>query len=315
MKKLIICFVVIVLTKVLFATEFSVYEANYPNVKDYNVNIDEAALVVHPRGNFVEMNLYVTVSYDFESWFFKNYNELEFLWKFSLPEHAIMHEFWIWFGDSIMSAEVLDKWTAELIFSDVSSPIRNPGLLTQSKANRDGQVEYNLRLFPIKRDEQKRFKIQYLLPGRPSVEAMRAWLPTTQLFSEKSKNIDQLRIIYKYYDAPYEPTIVGTDVLSSISSPKDSAWVIGIPLEYDQFVELILPSPIRNQFYFSQYKYNGENFYHLAVYPPEESGAEKKPRNILIVVDFNRMNTDGLDGEFLLSYLKETIQQAFSELE
>ena len=148
----------------LFATSFSVYEANYPNVKDYNVNIDEATLVVHPRGNFVEMNIYMTISYDFNSWFFKNYDELEFQWQFSLPEHAIMHEFWIWFGDSIMSATVLDKWTAELLFSDVSTPVRNPGLLTQSSANRDGLVSYNLRLFPIKRNEKKRFKTQYLLP-------------------------------------------------------------------------------------------------------------------------------------------------------
>ena len=61
-----------------FAGDFSVYEANYPNVKDYNINVDEATLVVHSRGNFIEMNLYMTVSYDFESWFFKNYNELDY---------------------------------------------------------------------------------------------------------------------------------------------------------------------------------------------------------------------------------------------
>ena len=128
MKKLITTIIVLMITiHQLSAGDFSVYEANYPDVKDYNVNIDEATLVIHPRGNFIEMNLYITVSYDFNSWFFKNYNELEFLWEFSLPEHAILHDFWLWFGDSIMSAHVLDKWTAELLFSDVSSAVRNPG--------------------------------------------------------------------------------------------------------------------------------------------------------------------------------------------
>jgi len=312
MKKYIILLIIILCANSLLAGDFSVYEANYPGVKDYNVNIDEATLVVHPQGNFIEMNLYMTVSYDFTSWFFKNYNELEFLWEFSLPEHAIMHEFWVWFGDSIMSAEVLDKWTAELLFSDVSSAVRNPGLLTQSKADRNGQVDYKLRLYPITRNEKKRFKIQYLLPGRPTVESIRAWLPTSQLISTKSPGIDSLRIIYKYDDISTEPEIVGTEIISKEYSPKDTAWIITIPLEFDQFVELVLPSPIKDNYYFSTFKQNEEYFYHLAVYPPEVQRQEG-PRNILIVIDFNRFNTNGLDGEFLISHLKETVQQAFTE--
>lgn len=63
MKKII--FILVILMTIAhqnLAGDFSVYEANYPGVKDYNVNVDEATLVVHPRGNFIEMNLYLTVS-------------------------------------------------------------------------------------------------------------------------------------------------------------------------------------------------------------------------------------------------------------
>ncbi len=313
MKKLLIIIIFLMITiHQLMAGNFSVYEANYPGVKDYNVNIDEATLVIHPRGNFIEMNLFMTVSYDFNSWFFKNYNELEFLWEFSLPEHAIMHDFWVWFGDSIMAAEILDKWTAELLFSDVSSPVRNPGLLTQSSPNRDGQVAYRLRLFPIVRNEKKRFKIQYLLPARPTVESVRAWLPTTQLVSQKSPGIDSLKIIYKYESNAIEPEIVGTNVLSSVHYSSNKAWVISIPLEFDQFVELILPSPIQDKYYFSTFEQNGQKYYHFAAYPPVIPKGQN-PRHVLIVIDFNRYNTQDLDGEFLLSYLKESLQQAFNE--
>ncbi|NOY60404.1 MAG: hypothetical protein GXO75_15950, partial [Calditrichaeota bacterium] len=312
MKKYIFFCLISFCINSLFAATFSVYEANYPGVKDYNVNIDEATLVVHPRGNFVEMNLYMTVSYDFDSWFFKNYNELEFLWQFSLPEEAIMHEFWLWSGDSIMSAQVLDKWTAELLFNDVSSPVRNPGLLTQSKPNRDGIVNYDLKLFPMKRNEKKRFKIQYLLPARPTVESMRVWLPTTQIISEKGPGIDSLKIIYYYDRNPAEPGIVGTEVISKKQPSAHSLWLITIPLEYDQFVEMTLPSPIKNEFYFSTFEQNGEHFYHLATYPPEVPKSAK-PRHILILIDFNRFNTSGLNGELLLSSLKETIQKALSD--
>ncbi len=187
MKKLLYILFLIYLTKIN-ATEFSVYEANYPNVKDYNVNIDETILVIRPVGNYVEVNLNMTVSYDFKSWFFKNYNELEFRWQFNLPQDAIVHEFWYWEGDSIIEAKVLDKWTAELLFSNVSNPVRNPGLLTQSYASYDGQVTHELRLFPIKRNEKRKFKIQYLLPGRPTGDNLRIWLPMTQLISEKTPN-------------------------------------------------------------------------------------------------------------------------------
>lgn len=294
------------------ATEFSVYEANYPNVKDYNVNIDEATLIIHPEGAYVEMNLYMTVSYDFNSWFFKNYNELEFLWQFNLPEDAIIHQLWYWMGDSIIQADIMDKWTAELLFNDVSNPVRNPGLLTQSFPNA-GQVAYQLKLYPIMRNEKRRFKIQYLLPGRPTGDKLRVWLPMTQLVSDKTPGIDKLKILYKYNSEPYEPKIIGTNVLSSKNNTELQAWETEIPVNYNQFVELELPSPVINSKPFlSTYTQGDQSFYHLAVNPPDAPKISR-PRNVLFVIDFNRYNTDNLDGDFLLSYLKESLLQAFDE--
>jgi len=168
MKKLILIYMIFCLSAV-YGGEYSVYEANYPNVKDYNVNVDNSSIEVFPRGNFIELNVYMTVSYDFNSWFFKNYNELEFEWLFSLPEHAIMSDFELWItDDSSVSATVMDKWTAELLFSDVSTPVRHPGLLTQSSPTREGKVNYDLKIFPIKRNEKRKFRIQYLIPGLDS---------------------------------------------------------------------------------------------------------------------------------------------------
>ncbi len=312
MRKLIIYIIFFTAVVSVKATEFSVYEANYPNVKDYNVNIDEATLVIHPEGAYVEINLYMTVSYDFNSWFFKNYNELEFLWQFNLPEDAIVHQFWYWEGDSIIQADIMDKWTAELLFSDVSNPVRNPGLLTQSFP-KAGQVTYQLRLFPIMRNEKRRFKIQYLLPGRPTGDKIRVWLPMTQLVSDKTPGIDKLKILYKYNSEPYEPKIIGTNVLSSKNNTELQAWETEIPVNYNQFVELELPSPVKNNKPFlSTYTQGDQSFYHLAVNPPDAPKISR-PRNVLFVIDFNRYNTNNLDGDFLLSYLKESLLQAFNE--
>lgn len=295
------------------STRFSVYEANYSGVRDDNINIEESTVVIHPRGNYFEINVYMSISYDFDSWFFKNYNELEYMWEFSLPEEAIMDEFWIWFGDSVMEAEIMDKWTAEALFNDVSTPVRNPGLLTQSSPRGNGLVDYELRLFPVMRNETKRYKIQYLVPARPFEGALRLWLPSTQLVSENTLPMDQLRILYKYDANNEEPRIIGTDVLSATHFADKKTWEIFTPLEQDQFIEMTVPTQLANtDFYFTTSNQNDEKFYHFAVNPPEVP-LVKEPRNILFIIDFNRVNTNGLDGEYLMTFLKETIHRSLDE--
>ncbi len=311
MKKRLCLLIVFFLTAEVFGGDFSVYEANYPGVKDYNVKVDTAKLFIVPRGAYIEMNLELTVSYAFKSWFFKNYTELEFLWDFTLPDQASMSDFWISYEDTLLQARMLDRWTAELLFSEVSSPVRNPALLTQSFPDREGQVQYQLRLYPMMRNEKRKFKIQYLVPARPTNETLRAWLPTTQLTSRLSPGAETLHVVFKGED---RPTLLGADKMNELFNSVDTAWTFDISLKYDQFVELVYPSPIHGQFFFSSFQEDAEYFYQLAVYPPEVEGVHDA-RNYLVLVDYNRYNTSDLDGELLLMLLKETMQQALTEVD
>ncbi len=288
------------------AANFTVYEANYPQVKDYNVNVDNAVLTIIPKGAYVEMDLEMTVSYDFESWFFKNYNELEFLWEFTLPDQAIVSDFWIWYDDTLLQAGMLDKWTAELLFSEVSSPVRHPALLTQSFPDREGLVHYKLRLYPVMRDIKRKFKLQYIIPARPTNESLRVWLPTSQLTSRPSPGASALDVFFMD-DA--EPQLLGADIIDEYPLADTPGWFKRFKLDYDQFAELVYPSPIDDDFYFSTFDKDGETFYQLAVYPPHVT-KQHKPRKFLVLVDYNRFNTLDLDGELLLLQLKETLQQA-----
>jgi hypothetical protein len=296
---------------IALAGDFCVYEANYPGVKDYNVRVDTASLTILPRGAYIELDLELTISYDFKSWFFKNYNELEFLWQFNLPDQAVVTDFWLWVGDSILIPTIMDKWTAELLFSEVSSPVRNPGLLIQSFPDREGQVAHSLRIYPIMRNEKRKFKIHYLLPARPTNETLRLWLPTSQLTSRLSPGTDSLKIIFF---AEQKPVFIGATHSYEIYHPEIHAWEFKIGLDYDCFVELVYPTPITGKHFFSTYADGNETFYQLALYPPEVQ-QQRIPRNFLILVDFNRFNTDGLDGELVLLLLKETMQQALSPLD
>jgi hypothetical protein len=306
MKKNIIF--LLLLPFLLWGADFCVYEANYPQVKDVNVPVDKATLTVNPRGAYLEMNLELTISYSFESWFFKNYNELEFLWEFTLPDQAVINDFWIWLDDSLLQATIMDRWTAELLFSEVSSPVRNPALLSQSFPDREGQIHYQLRLYPIMRNTPRTFIIQYLIPARPTNESLRVWLPTSQLTSRVSPGVDKLTVRFK---SPAKPQLLGAEILNESYSSQDGCWDYDIKLDYNQFAELVYTSPIQNEFYISTFHQDDESFYQLAVYPPETQEV-KVPKNFLILVDYNRFNTKNLDGELILLSLKETMQQALN---
>lgn len=308
MKRIWILIILATVAATAPAATFSVYEANYPNVKDYNVNVDRAKLDIVPHGAFVEMNLQLTVSYDFESWFFKNYNELEFLWDFNLPDQASVTDFWIMLDDTLRRATMLDKWTAELLFSEVSSPVRNPALLTQSFPDREGMVRYQLRLYPITRQVKRTFIVQYLLPARPTNETLRLWLPTTQLTTRNFGGAGELAVTF--HNAA-EPKLLGAEAKDKSFDQTDQVWHFSIDLKFDQFVELVYPTPITDKPFFSSYSDGEESFYQLAVYPPEVEPV-KTPRDFLILVDYNRFNTDGLDGELVLKLLKETMLQALN---
>ena len=300
--------IILLMVSTAFAADFCVYEANYPNVKDYNVRVDAADLTIIPRGAFLEMTIELTVSYDFNSWYFKNYDELEFMWEFTLPDQASITGFWLQQEDSLAQATLLDKWTAELLFSEVSSPVRNPALLTRSFADREGQVHYNVRIYPVTRAVKRTFKLEYLLPARPTNETLRVWLPITQLTSRLSPGARDLQIHFKSIEAP---ELLGADAGSGSFNPAAGCWDYTVRLDYDMFVELIYPSPIEGKHFFSTFEKNGEAYYQLAVYPPEQE-EQRTPRNFLILVDYNRYNTKGLDGELVLMLLKETMQQALT---
>ncbi len=300
--------IILLMVSTAFAADFCVYEANYPNVKDYNVRVDVADLTIIPRGAFLEMTIELTVSYDFNSWYFKNYDELEFMWEFTLPDQASITGFWLWQEDSLLQATLLDKWTAELLFSEVSSPVRNPALLTRSFADREGQVHYNVRIYPVTRAVKRTFKLEYLLPARPTNETLRVWLPITQLTSRLSPGARELQI---HFTGAEPPELLGAEVESANYNSAAGSWDYTIRLDYDMFVELIYPSPIKGKHFFSTFEKNGEAYYQLAVYPPEQE-EQRTPRNFLILIDFNRYNTKGLDGELVLMLLKETMQQALT---
>ncbi len=311
MKKILFLSMILLSTARIFAADFSVYEAGYPQIRDGNVNITQVRDVIYRRGAYIEHNLYLSVSYDFKSWFFKNDNELEFQWRFSLPEEAIVHDLQFWYGDSLVQAHILDRWTAELLFSEVSSPFREPAILTRGKADGNGNVAYEMRIFPIVRGKVQRFYLQYLVPARPTGGHLRTGLPLPQI-TGTPRGADSLEVdVHSDPEATESPYLIGASGVSFVADPTDSLYRATLPTYANQFVELVLPSPISSEFYMTTFRDSANSYYQLAVLPPEMP-ITRTPRNWLILIDYSVSNTVGMTEDLLFSALKESMMQALS---
>jgi hypothetical protein len=310
--KNILTYLIILLPLTAGAADISVYEAGYPQHRDPNVRVENVTDVIHQRSVFFEHNIYVTFAYDFQSWFFKNYDELELEWSFTAPDEIIMHDLYCWVEDTlVVQAKVLDRWTAETMFNEKSSPYREPALMTMSAPDRHGQVTYNLFLFPLVRNQPQRIMIRYLAPARATSGRLRTWLPVSQITGENG-GASSLRIVYSYCDQPNSPELIGKPGVSFAHFPADSLWETTLPISFGEYYELTVASPIRGDSYCTVYRGDEESYYQLAVYPPQVD-QEPVSRKLLILIDFNRYNTSGVTGELLLTSLKETMERTLSE--
>ena len=295
------------------AASFKIYEAGYSYHTDTNVRVENVTDVVRRQGVYFEHNIYIEFAYDFQSWFFKNYNELELSWTFSMPENVIMHQLFYWQGDSVFQADVMDRWTAEQMFNEKSSPLREPALLTMSSPTYHGEVRFQLRLFPIVRSKSQRILIRYLVPAVATSGKLRTWLPISQLTTPQGDGTEELEIIYRYKESlGAAPELIGHQQVEFEQYGSDYAWVTTRPIAYGEFLELVVPSPISGDAYLTTYTSNDSTYYELAVYPPPLQ-ATNRNRKMLILVDYNTLNTDGVSSDLLLTSLKETLLRSFTE--
>ncbi|MBE2279981.1 MAG: T9SS type A sorting domain-containing protein [Ignavibacteriaceae bacterium] len=150
MKKLVLMALLVLVTNIEAQNLLKFLSRNsqqwmYGNMKDIT-------LVVAPQGGYVENSLYINYqsSGSFSQWQVHH--------SFELPEDAVVNDLWLWVGNQVIKARVIDSWKASTIFDSVVSVAIDPALLTK-KGN-----FYELRIFPINANQTRRVKITYTTP-------------------------------------------------------------------------------------------------------------------------------------------------------
>ncbi|MFO7616825.1 MAG: VIT domain-containing protein, partial [Bacteroidales bacterium] len=138
--------------------------------------ITEATLTVRPAGLYLQYGLYLTYSASQTN--FNAEDKLEVVQDFDLPAGAIVLDSWLWVGDDIVQGRLIDRWSASDIYEGIVNRRQDPSVLYKN-----GASHYQLRVYPITKNETRKVKITYLVPVTPLQGRVEAGLPSWLLMA------------------------------------------------------------------------------------------------------------------------------------
>jgi hypothetical protein len=127
---------------------------NYTQASAY---IQNAVLVSEPHGAYVENSLYLEYA-DHNA--FPGSKTVEIIHRFELPEGSVVNDLWLWIGNSIMKAKMLDTWTGRHIYDSIVVMKRDPAFLTKVGN------QYELHIYPLVSDSTRKIKINFITPTK-----------------------------------------------------------------------------------------------------------------------------------------------------
>lgn len=247
--------------------------------------IHEAVVSIKPQGLYTDIGLYLTFSA--EGWNYTASDTLEIELNFDLPSGSIIHDSWLWVGDDIIRAEIMDRWTASQIYEDIVDRRQDPSILFKNSP-----TQYELRIYPMAGTDTRKVKLSYLVPTQWSSNSVYTLLPTELLQTSKYP-IETFHIlswiggewtnpsISEYSDTPFE----------SMSDEEFGDYLrIDIPSEaIDGSLNYSLDAPFENGVYLSTLESEDDNIYQLALLPSEALDVSNS-KKVAVLFDYDAAN-------------------------
>lgn len=269
--------------------------------------IEKASLTVRPKGLFMEYGLYLTFSSRGSNWT-GSLDTLEITLNFDLPENAIISDSWLWIGDDIIQAKIMDKWTASTIYENIVKRRKDPSILVKESA-----TQYQLKVFPMAGNQTRRVKITYLMPTTWNKSNVISGIPTAIV--NTSLNMPANFPIVVWTDTTWANPQIINDPEIKFEAKNDTTFgdyhEAKIPsLKFNKNYSLGFDTPLENGIYFSQYEKGDEGIYQLAIFPDQfiETEAGKKAA---VLIDFDASNTN-VTAKELLNMVKSEMLMSLS---
>ncbi len=242
-------------------------------------SIEEATLVVRPKGLYLQYDLYLTVSAQGASGF-QNADSLEVEFLFDLPEEAAFIDSWLWIGDKIIRADLLDAWTASNIYENIVRRRQDPSILFKRSAKR-----YELRIYPMLRTETRKVRLSYLMPADWSEDGISAALPGHLLAAARFKPA-ALQVVTYPTALWQKPTFTAPSArpFEAVTDTVRGTYELGtLPPHQWTNPSLRFTVPLQDGLFMSQYTEGGEGWYQLALMP--EAVFQRQGRKVLVLLD------------------------------
>ena len=239
--------------------------------------IEEATVSVKPLGAYWELGLYLTFSARGTQWHNKA-DSLEIACRFELPAAAIVHDSWLWIGDDIIKAKILDRWTAGAIYEGYVKRRTDPSILYKNSP-----TQYELRVFPMAGNQTRRVKLSYLLPAEWTRERVQASLPVALL--KLSRYAPKLTLLAWTNEHGKNPTLSsGTFKPHGLEHPNLYQANFGgwPPADLSMGYE----APLSKGYTVSALRQGNEGFYQLAFLPGSLIANQHK-RKIALLLDYD----------------------------
>ena len=160
-KSIIFSAILMLVVLVPFRANSATIQILNPNISgwySYQEEIKLCTLFVQPKGVFTQFDLEMSVSADS----YQNTGDsLEILYNFNIPQNATINDSWLWVGDTIVKAMLIDRSKASQIYEGLVSRRTDPSILTY---NSDGSCV--LRVYPLFKGSFRKFRISFLIPNQ-----------------------------------------------------------------------------------------------------------------------------------------------------
>lgn len=262
-------------------------------------SIDEAIITVEPKGLYMEVGMYLTVSAR-DLWRPLE-DTLEVVLDFNLPADAIVTDSWLWVNQDIVRGAVIDRWTASAIFEELVDRRTDPSILFKNSVD-----QYQLRIFPMAGTESRKVKLNFLIPTTWTQEQVSADLPF-HILNTTYAPIETFKLLVRGTEDWINPQIKGEPDISfiDITEPGLGQWQLAQFAETPRSLSLGFDAPLQNGVYVSTFQQGNEKLYQTALLPPEFTDVEEVNRVMVLI---NRSHTHSS------LIVQEVVEQVKSQL-
>ncbi len=244
--------------------------------------IEECVITCQPRGAFIEYDMYLTFSARDLNYY--SNTQLEVVMDFQLPENALLCDSWLWVGDTIVVADIIDKWTASMVYEGIVKRRRDPSLLTKSSS-----TQYQLRVYPMLANSTRKVKISYMVPFNWNEDKVFA-APYLDIVSQSLRRPEKIQLI-SYVDTDFSnPVLTGSTSQLTYGNIPEIGNCYYADIDYAEAktgnVKIHFDTEVSSGNYLNVNRVGDENYYQLVV-NTDNIITDITPRKVLVLFDYD----------------------------